>query len=510
MDAETAYFFRHVILRDAAYQLQMPADRAKLHALVVGIAESLYGGRPPEPLLEICKDGVLDSHPTDAMAPELAVHAANALGEEFSPGVVEMTACRRIYLHRSAILLTQMFSHAQASEAWLALAALESGTNAIEYRRRAAILRHRCGRPDLAEQLLRQAIESSRLAGCKLHEAASLAALGVVLVQSGRSTVAHEPMEAALALIPGESAPHIRGAVLNSLGVRHGNVGLGPLAVSCYRQALEIRRRIGHDLGVAATLGNLAIELTKVGDYDESERLAQEALEICRRINNPEQEGNTLAILASLCDERGRYFDSKAITETALALQLKTGNRRGEASSWSRMGVCLFHENPAEAEACFKRALALQTESQELDLAAATMNNLGNLLCYGKRWEEARACIQQGLQYARQTRNRHTEGLLLGCAANVETSLGRFAPAAALLEQALAILREISHHRGIGLHSCDLAICHVKLREFESARKYWGDGYRILEKIGDAGAMAEKNKKMAKACAEEGVQKMDA
>lgn len=47
MNAETAYLFRHALLRDAAYQL--PGERARLHALAVEAIEGLAGGRAPVP-----------------------------------------------------------------------------------------------------------------------------------------------------------------------------------------------------------------------------------------------------------------------------------------------------------------------------------------------------------------------------------------------------------------------------------------------------------------------------
>jgi hypothetical protein len=47
--AEDACLFRHALLRDAAYQLHLPGDRARLHALALDLIEALYGGRAPEP-----------------------------------------------------------------------------------------------------------------------------------------------------------------------------------------------------------------------------------------------------------------------------------------------------------------------------------------------------------------------------------------------------------------------------------------------------------------------------
>jgi predicted ATPase len=45
--AETAYLFRHALVREAAYELQPPGDRGRLHALVLQIIEDMCGGTLP-------------------------------------------------------------------------------------------------------------------------------------------------------------------------------------------------------------------------------------------------------------------------------------------------------------------------------------------------------------------------------------------------------------------------------------------------------------------------------
>lgn len=73
MNAESAYLFRHALLRDAAYQLQLPSDRARLHGLAFAILEDLAGGIRPVALGP--PPSQLEPHPTDPFAEELAAHA---------------------------------------------------------------------------------------------------------------------------------------------------------------------------------------------------------------------------------------------------------------------------------------------------------------------------------------------------------------------------------------------------------------------------------------------------
>ncbi|MCA8945583.1 MAG: hypothetical protein KDB29_05110 [Planctomycetes bacterium] len=50
MFAETAYLFRHGLLRDAAYELQPPNERGRLHQVALQIMESLFSAADLEPL----------------------------------------------------------------------------------------------------------------------------------------------------------------------------------------------------------------------------------------------------------------------------------------------------------------------------------------------------------------------------------------------------------------------------------------------------------------------------
>ncbi|MBK9973869.1 MAG: tetratricopeptide repeat protein [Planctomycetes bacterium] len=506
MDAESSYLFRHALLRDAAYQVQIPSDRAPLHALVVLISESLFGGRPPEPAIVPGEDGRLEEHHTDTIAAELAQHAQyalEALTTMQDGGTI--AACRRVYLHRSAILMTERHSHERAAVAWAALAPLLGGVNSVECLRRCAMSLHRVGKPRQAESQLQEAARQAQELSSPIHLAAVLASLGIVLLQSGRTTLADEPMRRALALIPPDSHTSLRASILNSLGSQQKAIGDRESAKQSYLEALELRKAIGTEVGVAATLGNMATLLCAQGQYEESESLARQALEVCRRIKHEAQEGSTLPILAWLLEIRGRYEEAAAISRAALLIQRKTGNRRGESSSLSSLGTCLFLKNPAEAETAFNRALEIQIEAEELSMASSTLNNLGNLLAHHGRFDEAVAHVTRGLEYARSENAQSSEGILLGTLGMIDQKRGRPESAVRLLEQALGIHHKAGNRRFIGLHSCDLAAYLVELADLERARTLWAQGIAILLDIGDSSAVAVKRAKIQKACLAAGV-----
>lgn len=112
--AEPAYLFRHALLREAAYELQPPTQRAALHAISLDLLAALARARPDL---------------AGPMALELADHARAAGGTgAFSPD--------------------QAAEHARAEAHWLEIAADYANTRA-DYRGTAATLRRLQDNPAL-------------------------------------------------------------------------------------------------------------------------------------------------------------------------------------------------------------------------------------------------------------------------------------------------------------------------------------------------------------------------
>lgn len=128
--AETAYLFRHALVREAAYELQPPGERAALHGLALAIIEELCGGAPE---IESPRwSDRFELHATDPYALELAEHAE--LAGELAAGRAALYLYRAAkieshgFRHRSALnLFTKLAGHTGASDYMRAVAHLDGG-----------------------------------------------------------------------------------------------------------------------------------------------------------------------------------------------------------------------------------------------------------------------------------------------------------------------------------------------------------------------------------------------
>ena len=147
--AEFGYLFRQPLLRDAAYQLQVPSDRARLHRLSMDILETIFDGPPPEPKPDRWGDLQCKPHPMDPVAADMAEHAARIREWESDD---DKTLFRReiLYLHRAGAYAEKQFQNQDAIRLWQVHAEkiLKNDPGmAAESLRRAGAVTGRSGRP---------------------------------------------------------------------------------------------------------------------------------------------------------------------------------------------------------------------------------------------------------------------------------------------------------------------------------------------------------------------------
>ena len=472
MHAETAYLFRHALLRDAAYQVQLPGDRGKLHALAFEIIETLLGGRAPEPpSLDAIRPPEFEPHSTDQVAAELAAHARLALEGEILKGdsATAMLDARGLYLRRSAELADRHFETKKAPILWAELAQLLAGSARGEALRRAGEANRVAGQPEPAEQLICQALNIFRDTGNRNLEALALRNLATVLGENRRLEQAQLACEQALAFNLASGDRRAEGITLGTLANIHREAERLDLAEQTYERALAILRAVGEARVEGVALGNLASVLSDTGRYEKAERTYELALTILRKAGELRIEGVMLGNLGNVYRLTGRVAQSETLYEQALARHRETGNRRFEGMSLANLA-------------------SVYSETGRLELSERTH--------------------YQALEIHREVGNRRSEGISLGNLANVHRATGRLESAMRGYEQALAIHREVGNRRFEGIHCTELAICLLDLKCLHDARETWRHGAAILGKMKDS-ELEYQTTSMHAACKRAGVPPFD-
>ena len=322
--AETVYLFRLPILRDAAYQLQVPSDRARLHRLALEIMEEMFDGPPPEPQPDNWGDLKHEPHTIDPVAADLAEHVRGIRAwEDDRDG--SLLARELLYTRRAAEYAEMQFDDNAAVGLWRRLAELlgadDPATAAEAIRRTGAVLA-KSGRAPEAEPLFARARSTAAEAGDRRIEGMALGNFASVYQMTGRMEEARRTHE----------------------------------------QALAILREVGDRRAEGMALGNLANVYGETGRMEEAERNYKQALTIHRETGNRRTEGTTLGNLANVYQETGRVGEAQARFEQAVAISRETNNRRFEGLQLCNYALCLLAQKRADAGDAWEAGAAILKE----------------------------------------------------------------------------------------------------------------------------------------------------
>jgi len=383
--AETAYLFRHALLREAAYSLQAPSARAALHRAALELLEELAAR----------------SGESDSWAEELAYHARAA--QSGQPGNSTALHGRELHwLRRAAAYASRTWANDVALESWQRLAE-HPGTTAADRVR----------------------------ANTQLAE---------VLMRTGAPARAEKPIAAAMSQLEACQDLTLRGECLAMRARLLVVLGRYPEAREQCRHAFELAREAG-----PATFGQLcnvaAQAAASMGDWRDAEARIREAMAALDPARDPGVGARATMHLADFLWRQGKLPDAEKVFRDAIALARRSGNPGIEASSLDHL-ASLQRElgHPAAARENHHQARELYTQVGDTVGVASTMVNLATLDQGEGRLEAARQSLLGAIAHFRAAGTVTLEGIALGNLGGVTRKLGRLTESAAAYERARALL----------------------------------------------------------------------
>lgn len=504
VNAETAYLFRHALLRDAAYQLQVPSDRARLHALALVIVEHVLGGAPAPPANPF--EDIMPPHATDVAAAELAFHARQAAGA----GLTAEEAAQKeiLYLWRAGRF---------AQKAWLPSEAIECMSRIIEHPRaplvwraaaclRAAVSLRTRGQPKAAEERVLQGLAWAREGGSREGEMHLLDLLGTARRDLSQLNSSNEAFAAALALA----------LALNDVA-RQG-IGHGQLAVNRVRRGELVEAERGYRSAIALALeakdrrregawtGALASVLRMTGRMDESEAAFNRAIELMREAGDRQNEGIFLCNSGALFEHQGKYAEAKARFEAGLKLARQAGDRATEGLCLGNLGVVAHEQgDEATAEPAFLEALEVARQSGDSESEHLWLGNLGNVMKKTGRRLEAVNNLRAAAEYFRRSGQRTSESVWRGNLAAALKDLDQRDSAREEFDRALGLARAVGYARIEGCWLASLAALDAEQGLEERARESWRAARALLEQSRAGKELREARETLKKAAHAAGI-----
>jgi class 3 adenylate cyclase/tetratricopeptide (TPR) repeat protein len=423
--SELQYIFKHALLRDTAYRMQLRARRQQLHALAVEAFTTIYAGEMDRHYNELAyhseRAGLLDQACRYYRLAGDVARAAfqNSLAEELYSRAIALTASSdlpgRFTLHasRESIyeLLGKRLEQNQDLQILQSLAdELQDDEKRIEVLVKLADFHTNLGSYQEAVSLARQAVSLSQETHQRKMALAAHRAAVSTCYRSGDKDAAFHHGEIALQLcrefadrstegqihnlygmivLDGQNLAGARdyfekslncfletrelraqAMALNNLGMATGLMGDYPASQNYYANSLAITQEIGFRAGEGYVLGNLGWVAGMQGDFPTARAYASQMIRIGREVGSRASELYGLINLSSYSCALGEDEDALSYAGQGLELGRAIQDRGGEAWALTVQGHAFAAlKRLPEATLAYQAALEIRADMDQAALA---------------------------------------------------------------------------------------------------------------------------------------------
>lgn len=413
---ELRYIFRHSLMREAAYSMQLNTRLQQLHAQIAEAIEKIYAQN-------------IGEHYVD-----LVFHFEQAGNEEKT---IE-------YLQKAADYSRANFQNQQALDFYERLIA----------------------KPAIAES------EADLL---KIHMSK-----GIVLEIVGRWEEAQQAYEMAQRMAKKSRDIILLGRTNNKLGQLLLLRGRYDEAMQYLQIAAGLFESIDDPLGIAKVNGNLGNLFFRRAKYDEAERYYRKSLDTGFSETGTVSSAQTVSFLGLTYMNRGKYEEGINLILQQLPLHEANKDFMGLANLHTNLGIVYFESgNYDAAREEYEKGLELADRLGNKQLQAIGTGCLGTVLEKQGQFPKAMKLYQRDLDLCRELGDWQGIAIAEGLVGELHGQNGHFTSAVPHLEQSLRISKELGYGKGVAKAINALGDLYYWQGEYEKSRDYYDEAIEI-------------------------------
>ncbi|MFN2283666.1 MAG: tetratricopeptide repeat protein, partial [Anaerolineae bacterium] len=494
---ELEYIFKHVMVRDVAYESLLLRDRRAYHGLIGQHLEEIYTGQKQEEVYEL-----LAHHYSLSDEREKALDYLLKSGDKARAAYANLEA---IAFYRRAETLADELEDVEAQtiiaeglgdvlfhvgESDEALACYERALTCCADAQRQADLYRRIAvvyekRGDY-EQALATCAQGIALLPAEAQTSVEMARLLLartrIYEQQGQNDRVLAEGEASLAILQDTTHyPEIAQAH-NLLGLSYR--GRQPAkAIEHLENALDILERIGNEYDAARIDNNLAIlhyqtDLTRAAAY------FSRALKTLQRFGDVWGEATAYANLGVVHYAQGDYVQAIEHYQRSLTMREKLGQSLGMADCHINLGETYRAQgNLDQAIIHLEEGLRIAQDIGAQDAEAECLRQLAECYLEINAPERALTACEKAITYAKSVGNRQEEAGIYRVIGKAHAETPNLPEALRNLEQSIAILRELKQEFDLGTALCDYARVLKDAGNFVEARTALTEALTLFERL---------------------------
>lgn len=418
--SELRYMFKHSLLREAVYDMQLKTSLRELHRLIGEAIERLF----PEK--------------KEARYADLAFHFEQA-------GIQEKTTK---YLEKAA-----------------------------EYNRRNY---HNERAINLYDKLLKILQKEKN----PLNEIRILLKKGAILELIGEWDKCETHYTKALKVANNLEHKEYIGRANNDLGNLLTLKGNYEKARLCLETSAAFFEDINDKIGLYQVYGNLGNVFFRQGEYDQAKGYYIQSIEISEKVGRSIQNSRVVANLGLTYMNQGRYEEAIQCQLPQLKLSEEAKNKQGIATMSINLGIVLFEKGDyIEAMRYYKQGIKEAESLGDKLLMSIAIGCIGSVYERQGEYQTAMEHFVEDLELSEMLGDKQGIAIALGLIGDLFVLKGEFDKGCDYLERNLSLCREINYLKGIAKSLSTLGDAYLYKKEYLKAESYYIEAIEIAKYI---------------------------
>jgi predicted ATPase len=244
--------------------------------------------------------------------------------------------------------------------------------------------------------------------------------------------------------------------------------------------------------GLAQTLIEMGMVLSRQGEYTQAREICDEGLLLAREVGDTLGAALALNNLGNVAWAQGDYAAAQAFHEESLRLRREMNNKAGIAASLGNLGnVAYYHQaDYAVVQAFYEESLSLLREMGDKWGIASVLGNLGSLSVAQGDYDAARVLQEESLSLRREMGDRSGIATSLGNLGSAAMAQGDYTAARAFNEESLILCKEMGDKSSIAIALTNLGTVAFLQDDYHAARAFQEECLALCQEMDEKTFMA--------------------
>ncbi len=465
---EMRYIFRHSLLREAVYGMQLRTRLQQLHRLIAEAIEKIFADKLEERYVD------------------LAFHYEQA-------NVFDKTV---EYLRKAADYARRNYQNQQALEFYEKLLeklnSQEDDVRQIQTHLKKGKILELIGKWDHCQEAFEYALKLAKTKRDVILLGQANNCLGRVLTLKGQYPEAHRYLQTAAQLFLSVDYRSGIAEVYGNLGELNFREGQYDEAKNYFLESIDIVRKDEQEHVDAQIIAKLGLTYMNQGYYDDGIRVQLEHLDTCQRKNDKQGMGTLYTYLGIVYLEKGDYERAMQSFEQGLDINRELGNRHLVSISIGNIGIVYERQGDYRmAMEHYEKDLKIVEELGDKQGIAIALGLIGQLLNVQGKFHQAIEYLQKDLMLCEELGYQKGIAKAVNTLGDIFFYLQQYDRSLYFYDRAIDVTRQIGNRLVLGFSLVEKGAVLQEIGNLPALKEVVNEALNLAEELGNPDLLFE-------------------